>query len=154
MVHHAPAPVLQSFGGGEYDRCFHAVTVHAADADEVLEHVEVTIVGIFLVAEIFEKIIFYVALANLRPLVGKPVQKLADEMIMLGAVKRHLRFRKLPLRPQLEEGVVFAVLFIARGDQLIMKIAAHKGSSLVHSTEGSFSSQKPFLSNASASEGQ
>ncbi len=108
---------------------FDAVTIDTAGCDKVLEHIQMAIIGIFLVAEILEQIILYVARGNLRALIGEPIQELADKMKVLGAVKRHLFFGQLALSPELEERMVLAMLLIPYCNQLFVEIAAHNHSS-------------------------
>jgi hypothetical protein len=68
-------------------------------------------------------------------LIRQPVEKFGDEMIVLRAVKGHLLFGQLSLGPELEERMIFTVLLVAGGDQLIMKFAAHRGSSMYLSAQ-------------------
>ncbi len=98
------------------DRALDAVTIDAARRDVVFQHVEMAIIGIFLVAKIFIQVVLHIALGNLRRQIGQPIQKFADEMIMLGAVKSRLLLGQLALRPELEERMVLAMLFVPGRD--------------------------------------
>ena len=83
------------------------------------------IIGIFFIAEILEQIVLYVAFANLRALIGEPIEKLADKMIVLRAVKRHLLFGQFALRPELEERMILTMVLIPHSDQLLVKSIRH-----------------------------
>ena len=97
-----------------------------AGRDVIFEHVEVTIVGILFVAEILEQVSFTSRSRNLRRLIGQPIEILADIVKVLRAIKGRLLLGQLSRRPQIEEGMVLAVILVARRDQLIMKISTHR----------------------------
>ena len=85
----------------------------------ILEHVEMAIFRIFLIAEIFKQIGLYVPLRDLGRLIGQPIQIFDDVVKMLGAVESGLFLGQLPLRPQVKKGMVFAVSIVTGGDKLV-----------------------------------
>jgi hypothetical protein len=74
------------------------------------------VIGILLVAEILKQVGLYVPLRDLGRLIGHPIQILNDIVKVLGAVESGLLLGQLPLRPQLEEGMILTMFLIASCD--------------------------------------
>ena len=54
LVNHPPTPVLQLIRARQDNRRLDAVAIYAAGGDVILQHIEMAIVGVLLVAQIFK----------------------------------------------------------------------------------------------------